>query len=105
MTARGALVALMLALMTVMAAPAAAAPLERCKGDRSARCGSINVPLHRSEPQGPKLKVRFRVYPRNDRSRPALEPIVAAEGGPGYSTIESASSYQFMLGRWRPGTT
>ncbi|HYN52310.1 MAG TPA: alpha/beta fold hydrolase, partial [Thermoleophilaceae bacterium] len=98
MTARGALVALMLALMTVMAAPAAAAPLERCKGDRSARCGSVKVPLHRSEPQGPKLKVHFRVYPRSDRSRPALEPIVAAEGGPGYSTIESASSYQFMLG-------
>lgn len=91
MTARGALVALMLVLM-VMTAPAAAAPLERCKGDRSARCGSIKVPLHRSEPQGPKLKVRFRVYPRSDRSRPALEPIVAAEGGPGYSTIESASS-------------
>lgn len=98
MPARGALVALMLVLMTVLAAPAAAAPLERCKADKSARCGSMEVPLHRSKPQGPKLKVRFTVYPRSDRSRPALEPIVAAEGGPGYSTIESASSYRFMLG-------
>jgi pimeloyl-ACP methyl ester carboxylesterase len=41
--------------------------------------------------------VRFRVYPRTDRSRPALEPIVTAEGGPGYGSIDEASSYRFML--------
>jgi hypothetical protein len=80
-----------LALMVVgvSAAPAAAAPLERCRDDKSARCGSIKVAVHRSEPQGPTLKVRFRVYPRTDRSRPALEPIVTAEGGPGYGSIDS----------------
>ena len=83
MTSRGALVALMLLLMTASAAPAAAAPLTRCKDDKSSRCGAIKVPLHRSEPEGPKIKVRFRVFPRTDRSRPALEPVVAAEGGPG----------------------
>jgi hypothetical protein len=80
------------------AAPAGAAPLEPCRDDASARCGAIKLPLHRSEPGGPKLRGHFRVFPRGDRSRPALEPIVAAEGGPGYSTIESASSYRFMLG-------
>ena len=99
MTARVALSGLTLALLA--AAPAAAAPLERCRDDRSARCGTIKVPVHRSEPKGPKLKVRFRVFPRTDRSRPALEPIVAAEGGPGYSTIEAASSFRFMLGPLR----
>ena|SRR5829696_4139756 len=80
-----------------VATPAGAAPPKPCRDDGSARCGAIEVPVHRSAPDGPKLKVRFRVLPRTDRSRPALEPIVAAEGGPGYSTIGSASGYEFML--------
>jgi pimeloyl-ACP methyl ester carboxylesterase len=96
MIVRGAFAGVILALFAGVA-PAAAAPLERCRDDKSAHCGTIQVPVHRDEPQGPKLKVRFRVYPRTDRSRPALEPIVTVEGGPGYGSIDSASSYQFML--------
>lgn len=96
MIVRGALAGVILALFAGVA-PAAAAPLERCRDDKSARCGTIQVPVHRDEPQGPKLKVRFRVYPHTDRSRRALEPIVTVEGGPGYGSIDSASSYQFML--------
>jgi pimeloyl-ACP methyl ester carboxylesterase len=96
MIARGVLAGAILAAL-VGAAPAAAAPLERCRDDKSARCGSIRVPVHRNEPAGPKLKVRFRVFPHTDRSRPALEPIVTAEGGPGYSSIDSADGYRFML--------
>jgi hypothetical protein len=61
-----------------VATPAAAAPLKPCRDDRTARCGAIAVPVHRSDPDRPKLKVRFRILPRTDRSRPALEPIVAA---------------------------
>jgi pimeloyl-ACP methyl ester carboxylesterase len=81
----------------------AAAPTKPCPDDRSARCGSVLVPLYRSAPDGGggKLRVHFRVFPRTDRSKPALEPIVAAEGGPGYSTIDSADSYLFMLGPLR----
>ncbi|HEY1273990.1 MAG TPA: alpha/beta hydrolase [Thermoleophilaceae bacterium] len=86
----------------VAAAPAAvAAPaMKRCPDDKSARCGSIRVPLYRGAPDGggARLLVKFRVYPRKDRSRPALEPIVAAEGGPGYSTVDTAPSYLFMIG-------
>ena len=41
--------------------------------------------------------MRYRVIPRRDRSRPAGTPIVATEGGPGYSTIESGAGYRFML--------
>ena len=48
-----------------------------------------------------RLRVRFRVFPRTDRSRPALEPVVAVEGGPGYPSIDSAESYLFMLGPLR----
>jgi hypothetical protein len=50
---------------------------------------------------GRKLRVHFRVYPRTDHSRPALEPIVGAEGGPGYPSIDSAPSYLILLGALR----
>jgi pimeloyl-ACP methyl ester carboxylesterase len=61
------------------------------------------VPLVRGAPDGGgrTLRVHFRVYPRTQRERPALEPVVAAEGGPGYPTIDSAESYLFMLGPLR----
>ena len=45
--------------------------------------------------------MHFRVFPRTDRSQPALQPVVAAEGGPGYPSIDSAESYLFMLGPLR----
>ncbi len=81
----------------------AAGPTKPCADDRSARCGSILVPLYRAAPDGGgrRLRVHFRVFPRTDRSKPALEPVVAAEGGPGYPSIDSAESYLFMLGPLR----
>ena len=91
-------------LLAVAPAGAAAAPATKpCPDDKSARCGSVRVPLLRGAPDGGgrKLRVKFRVFPRTDRSKPAREPIVAAEGGPGYATIESADSYKFMLGPLR----
>ena len=90
-------------LLTGVAAPAAAQRVTRpCEDGSGARCGSLPVPLYRGAPQGGgKLRIHFRVYPRTDRSRPALEPIVAVEGGPGYPSIDSADGYLFMLGPLR----
>ncbi len=91
-------------LSGALAEAAVAAPATKpCPDDRAVRCGSIAVPLLRpaQDGGGRKLRVRFRVYPRTLRARPALEPIVAAEGGPGYPTIDSAESYLFMLGPLR----
>ena len=99
MSCRGALAVVLAAGALAAAAPTAAGALPRCPGDARARCGAVSVPLHRSDPAGPQLRVRFRVYPRTDRARPAGTPIVAAEGGPGYGTIDSAPDYRFMLGR------
>ena len=95
------LVALTAALAALPAGALAAPATKRCADDRSARCGSVRVPLLRGAPGGggQTLRVHFRVFPRTDRSRPALEPIVGAEGGPGYPSIDSAESYLFMLGR------
>ena len=91
------------AVLAVVGLPgvAAGAPATRpCSGEPEVRCGSVRVPLLRGAPNGGgrKLRVQFRVYPRTQRSKPALEPLVAGEGGPGYATIESADTYRFMLG-------
>jgi pimeloyl-ACP methyl ester carboxylesterase len=72
--------------------------LHPCPGHTGALCGTVRVPLYWSSPGGRKLTVGFRVYPHVDRSLPALEPIVAMEGGPGLASIGSASSYLFMIG-------
>lgn len=62
-------------------------------------CGSIQVPLYRKAPSlGAPLTVVFRVYKHSNRSRPALEPLVADEGGPGISSTGSASTYLYMMG-------
>ena len=95
--------ALLGALLVLLALPAAApaAVTRPCPDDRSARCGSVLVPLVRATPEAGSLRVRFRVFPRSDRSRPGRTPIVAAEGGPGYSSIDSAEAYRFLLGPLR----
>jgi pimeloyl-ACP methyl ester carboxylesterase len=91
-------------LLTGLPAPAAAQRVTRpCADGSAARCGSLLVPLYRGAPDGAgrRLRIHFRVYPRTDRSRPALEPIVAVEGGPGYPSIDSADGYLFLLGPLR----
>jgi pimeloyl-ACP methyl ester carboxylesterase len=98
---RRAVLAVVLAAAFAAVPGAHAADLPRCKGDPSARCGKLDVPLHRADPAGPSLTIRFRVHPRTDRSRPAGVPIVAAEGGPGYGSIDSGDGYRFMLGQLR----
>jgi len=65
----------------------------------AAGAASIRVPLDRDHPGLGKLTVRYAVVRHTDRSQPPLEPIVAFEGGPGYGSIGSASTYLFMLGK------
>jgi pimeloyl-ACP methyl ester carboxylesterase len=82
------------------ARPASSLHVEACPGERAVRCGSIRVPLYwaRSPDPATDLTVAFRIYGHTDRSKPPSEPIVAFEGGPGYGSIHSSSSYLFMLG-------
>jgi pimeloyl-ACP methyl ester carboxylesterase len=61
----------------------------------------VGVPLYWTRPGGRKLTVHFRVYLHTDDTAPALEPIVAMEGGPGYPSIGSADDYLFMIGSLR----
>ncbi len=91
--------------LPVEAAPAGAsrsvaAPLgvRPCRGAEGVLCGHVRVPLYWSHPRGAKLTVRFHVYEHTDTSLPALEPIVAMEGGPGAPSIGSAPAYLYMIG-------
>ena len=59
-------------------------------------CGNIKVPLYWSAPRRGSLTIHFKEYLHTDSSLPALEPIVAMEGGPGYPSTGSAASYLFM---------
>jgi len=95
-------------LLTLLAVPAArvgaAEPgasgleLHPCPGGHDVLCGSLRVPFDRSEPGGRTLTVRFRIHRHTDTSKPALEPVLGIEGGPGLPSIPSAGTYGFMLG-------
>ena len=75
-----------------------AAVVRPCPGKKHVSCGVIKVPLYWTAPRRGSLHVHFKVFVHTDSSRPALEPIVAMEGGPGYPSTGSAASYLFMIG-------
>ena len=66
--------------------------LHRCLG-APAYCGHL---LRTMDPKGTiagRIDIGFQFYPHLDSSVPALETIVATEGGPGYSTTGTRHSY------------
>jgi pimeloyl-ACP methyl ester carboxylesterase len=78
----------------------AASPVEHpCGGGGRALCGTVEVPLDRADPDAGTIGIGYERYPHTDEDRPAREPIVAIEGGPGYATTASRGYY---LGLFRP---
>jgi pimeloyl-ACP methyl ester carboxylesterase len=57
--------------------------LPPCDDDASWLCGSVSVPLDRSDPEGDQLEIAFYVLPHSDDSTPAAEPVFVTPGGPG----------------------
>jgi pimeloyl-ACP methyl ester carboxylesterase len=58
-----------------------------------ARCGSLTVPLDRTDPAAGTLDVAYALLPHTDTQSPALGTIVPNPGGPGQSTIGSVGLY------------
>jgi pimeloyl-ACP methyl ester carboxylesterase len=88
--------------MLLDAPPAPVAITARCPAEaRSlhARCGYVLVPLDRSSPGSPRIRIWFERYPRRDRARPATSTVVSIEGGPGYPTSADRAS---RVALWRP---
>jgi pimeloyl-ACP methyl ester carboxylesterase len=60
-----------------------------------ATCGTVPVPLDRRAPLAATIPIAFRVYPHTDASQPALDPIFASEGGPGYSITQNDAEFGY----------
>jgi pimeloyl-ACP methyl ester carboxylesterase len=54
-----------------------------------ARCGTVAVPLDRTDPALGTVEVAFALVPRRDEARPSLGTIVPNPGGPGVAAIGS----------------
>ena len=66
---------------------------QACTRRLAARCGHVTVLLDPADPSAGTIAIGFELYPRKDQHQPALETIVATEGGPGYATTSSRWGY------------
>jgi pimeloyl-ACP methyl ester carboxylesterase len=57
----------------------------------SARCGSIEVPLDRTNPGAGDTTVGFALVPRRDASAPSAGTVLFNPGGPGVATVANAA--------------
>ncbi len=69
-----------------------------CKVLPHARCGSIERLWEPGNPAAGTVTVGFAFLRARDHSKPARGTVVPHEGGPGYSTTGTASSYVDMYG-------
>jgi pimeloyl-ACP methyl ester carboxylesterase len=72
--------------------------LHPCLADERHRCGKISRLLDPKDPSLGRIGIHFELIRRKDRSRPGLGTIVAVEGGPGYATTWSRTSYEDLYG-------
>jgi pimeloyl-ACP methyl ester carboxylesterase len=72
--------------------------LHRCDVVARALCGSIRRLWDPANPRAGKVKVGFAFVPARNRKRPVLGTLVPHEGGPGYSTTGTGTSYAEMYG-------
>jgi pimeloyl-ACP methyl ester carboxylesterase len=59
-----------------------------CGDDHDWTCGSLTVPLDRSEPSAGTIRLHFRVLPREVPQDSSAGTIVVVAGGPGQSSVE-----------------
>jgi pimeloyl-ACP methyl ester carboxylesterase len=62
-----------------------------------AQCGTVTVPLDRTNPSAGTTDIAYALLPRTDASRPRLGTIAPNPGGPGDSTIANAGLYTTAL--------
>jgi pimeloyl-ACP methyl ester carboxylesterase len=72
--------------------------LRPCTVVARAWCGHIRRPWDPQRPSLGTLRVGFAFSPARNSHRPALGTFVPHEGGPGYSTTDSGTSYAEMYG-------
>jgi len=94
----------LLALAGGLALPAAGAAqgldLRPCTDAPRTRCGSLTVPLDRSDPASPRLDLRVRVVPPVGARSGTL---VVLAGGPGQAVLTPGAGFERALGDLAPG--
>jgi pimeloyl-ACP methyl ester carboxylesterase len=87
---------LLLASLALAAAPpqiqVGSLTLARCPASQ-AYCGTIARPLDPAGQVPGTIRIGFQFYPHTDSSQPSDGVIVAVEGGPGYPSTGSSTSY------------
>jgi pimeloyl-ACP methyl ester carboxylesterase len=78
------------ALVAVLAAAPTAGAASCPNG---ATCATVTVPLDRANASAGTIDVAYTLVPHSDTGSPALSTVVTNPGGPGQSTIASASLY------------
>lgn len=78
--------------------PITYAGLHECNVPKAFRCGSIDVPLEREDPSLGKTRIHFAWHRRRNLDKPALAPIFALEGGPGYPSTRTGRTYRKLFG-------
>jgi len=74
--------------------------LNRCVTAPVGYCGRMAVPLDRSDPGSPKIRITYRFYPATaPPAGKAVGTVLPVEGGPGYPSIGSVrGGYDIMYG-------
>src|SRR4051794_21085300 len=92
------LVAVALFVPPGVAGAAPTAVFGKCPANAAdnARCGTVAVPLDRSNPQSPTLPIPF-VFPPHPGTAAAVSAIVMSNGGPGVSNIASDALWRARL--------
>jgi pimeloyl-ACP methyl ester carboxylesterase len=72
--------------------------LHSCPVVPRAYCGHLDRNWEPGNPAAGQIRVGFAFVPARDSSRPALGTFVPHEGGPGYSTTGTGTSYAAMYG-------
>ncbi len=72
--------------------------LRPCSVVAHAWCGHLRRPWDPAHPAQGMLRIGFAFAPARDGSRPALGTYVPHEGGPGYATTGTGTSYAQMYG-------
>ena len=77
------------------------AHLFKCKATPGGLCGTLEVPLDRTDPSHGKVRLFFQYYPHTAKGR-ANEAIMLSEGGPGYSVTETQFESPFYHDTFAP---
>ena len=95
-----------IALLAVLwCGTAQAAPPQPCAVAPGALCGSIEVPLDRSDLALGDISIGFELYPHSDASVPAQGTLVPNPGGPGRAPPAIATTGSRASARCSTATT